>query len=363
MKKHLLFAALLISGGAFAQTCTVDSQFASEGPGLYPEGPLGPSCELIAAKTIVSLTDTAMANPLAAGTTFLMYISQMKVLGVTGLPAGLELHTDVEVDPANGDWGIWINSGPSHNQTSALGCAYVAGTQVDWDAAIGGGPLNDGVYPLEFSIDAKTDGSDNATINLFIPSGTWVSAIDPGMGGGPLTLFDTLVVSASYLDLTATISGPASVAPATQYTYSVAAQAGASYNWTVTNGTIVSGQGTNSVEVTWTGSGNVEVDVTDASCSGNDAMAVTSTATGIDEAAGINASIYPNPSNGIFTLQLDATEALNIRIMDVSGKMVRAERLAGANLYTIDMTAAEAGVYVMEIETATGRTFKRLVKN
>ena len=214
-----------------------------------------------------------------------------------------------------------------------------------------------------FEVDAYVASANPAFVESFIGLPAWVSAIDPSVGGGSFLIYDTLVVSSDYADITATISGATNVDPISPYTYSVVNDPDVSYNWTATNGNIVSGQGTNEVVVEWNGSGSIEVDMTEASCSGNEAMAVTATPTGLDEVAGINASIFPNPSNGIFTLRLDNSDALNIRIMDVSGKVVRAERLAGSTLYIIDMQGADAGVYVMEIETAEGRTFKRMIKN
>jgi hypothetical protein len=167
MKKLLLVAfAAFISVGAFAQSCTPDASFVGSPAGLYPAGPLGPTCELIAAKTLVTLTDTLLETPLGTATFF---IEKMKLLSVNGLPPNLELHTDVEVNPAAGDWGEFVNGGtytsPQNNSlTAAIGCAYVSGLQGDWDAAIGGGPNNDGVYPLEFIVDAFILGSDNGTI-------------------------------------------------------------------------------------------------------------------------------------------------------------------------------------------------------
>ncbi len=362
MKKHLLFAALLITSGAFAQTCTPDGNFANAAPGLYPHGPLGPTCELIAPKTIVSLTDTTVPNATIGSVT--LYITRMRINSVTGLPAGLTLSTDVigSAD-VNGPWGYWNNTGTTPNQTSAIGCAYVTGAQNAWNNAAGGGPNNDGEYPLVFEVDAYVAATNPAFALQFIGGANWVSAIDPGVGGGAFFIMDTLVVPTDYANITATITGAANVDPAAQYAYSVANDPSVSYTWSVTNGTIVSGQGTNAVVVEWASSGTIEVAMTDGGCSGTEMKSVSANPTGIDEAAGINASIYPNPSNGIFELRLDNAEALNIRIMDVSGKVIRAERLAGASLYTTDMTAAKAGVYIMEIETASGRTFKRLVKN
>jgi hypothetical protein len=53
-----------------------------------------------------------------------------------------------------------------------------------------------------------------------------------------------------------TITGPTTgLATGISYTYSVASQAGLTYYWLIGNGNIVSGQGTNSVTVTWTNAG------------------------------------------------------------------------------------------------------------
>ena len=365
MKHILLFtAAVILSFGSFAQTCTPDGSFVGSSAGLYPAGPLGPTCELIAAKTIVSLTDTTVSitNPIPLSPT--LYITRMRINNITGLPAGLQVSTDViGTADLDGAWGYWDNSGTWPNQTAALGCAYVYGTSGDWDAAaLDGGPNNDGKFPLVFEVDAYVAGADPAVLG-FIGGPQWVSTIDPASGGGTFLILDTLLIPTNYAELEAAITGDANVAPATQYTYSTAMVAGATYNWTATNGTIVSGQGTNEVVVEWTGSGNIEVDLADGGCQGTDNMDVTANPTAIDEAAGINASVYPNPSNGIFNLQLESADALNIRVLDITGKVILSETLAGSTLYNINMQAAKAGVYVMEIETAEGRTFKRLIKN
>lgn len=364
MKKLLLLStALLIGSAVNAQTCNPDAQFAGSPAGLYPGGPLGPTCELTAPKTIVSLTDTLVQTGNAFVPEATLYITRMRINSVTGLPAGLQLSTDVMGSAdVNAPWGYWDNTGTIPNQTSAFGCAFVYGTSGDWDAAVGGGPNNDGEYPLVFEVDAFIADANPAILPL-IGGAQWVSTIDPATGGGVFLILDTLVIPSDYASISTVVSGDENVEPGTQYTYSVPQDPNVTYNWTATNGTIVSGQGTNSVDVTWNGSGNIEVELTDGGCQGVDDLDVTAITTGLDEVAGINASIYPNPSNGIFTLQLESTDAINIRIMDVSGKVVRSEKLAGSTLYNIDMQNARIGIYVMEIETTEGRTFKKLIKN
>ncbi|MBI1286972.1 MAG: T9SS type A sorting domain-containing protein [Flavobacteriales bacterium] len=363
MKHILLFAAVLFSFGSFAQTCTPDANYSGAPAGLYPSGPLGPTCELIAPKTIVSLTDTTMYNATISQNVTL-YITRMRINSVSGLPSGLALSTDVMASAdANGPWGYWDNTGSVPNQTAAFGCAYVYGTGGDWDAAIGGGPNNDGAYPLVFEVDAYIQSTNPAGIAAFIGAPTWVSAVSPSLGGGAFFIYDTLVVASDYANISTTISGSTNVDPVTQYMYSVPQDPNVTYAWTATNGTIVSGQGTNQVTVEWNGSGNIQVDLTDGGCQGTDNMDVTANPTGLDEVAGISASIYPNPNNGVFTLRIGATDAISVRVMDVSGKIISSKQFNGSALYSFDLQDAPAGVYLMEIETEQGRTFKRLVKN
>lgn len=364
MKHILLFALGLCTTVGFAQTCTPDGNFANAAPGLYPDGPLGPSCELVAAKTIVGLTDTVVSvtNPIPITAT--LYITRLRINSVTGLPAGLAVSTDViGTADANAPWGYWDNTGTVPNQTSALGCAYVYGSGGDWDAAVGGGPNNDGEYPLVFEVDAYVASADPAFVSSFIGLPAWVSTIDPGVGGGSFLIYDTLVVAPDYANISTTISGSENVNPGQPYTYSVPQDPNVDYNWTVTGGTIQSGQGTNQIEVIWTGSGTVEVDLTDGGCQGTDDLAVTALATGIDALAQLRAEVFPNPSNGQFNIQVGTEEALTIRIMDLSGKTVATKQFAGSNLYSFDLMNAPAGVYLLEIESTSGRTFKRLVKN
>ncbi|MGB1317697.1 MAG: T9SS type A sorting domain-containing protein, partial [Flavobacteriales bacterium] len=261
-----------------------------------------------------------------------------------------------------GDWGEFVNAGTAPNQTSAVGCAYISGDQTSWDNAAGGGPESDGFYPLEFVVDAYVLDSDNGTINLFISPPVWTTEISEGFGGGPLSLFDTLYIPTGYADISEQIAGNENIDPSTPEMYSVPNDPNVTYVWTATNGTITGGQGTNEVTVDWAGSGTIEVDLTDEGCSGNDQKIVTANPTGLDEIAGINASVYPNPSNGYFNLQLDNTDALTVRVMDVSGKVLRTETLSGSTVYTLDMQTAPVGVYIMELQTENGKTFKRLIK-
>src|ERR1035437_2250494 len=80
------------------------------------------------------------------------------------------------------------------------------------------------------------------------------------------------------------ILGPAPVCPNTSGTYSVAASSGTSFAWTVTGGTISSGQGTNIIHVNWGSAGNGTVNVTSYNSRGCPAGPIT-----------LNVTIQPIP--------------------------------------------------------------------
>jgi len=65
------------------------------------------------------------------------------------------------------------------------------------------------------------------------------------------------------------ITGPAVVCTGSSYGYSTPSNAGSSYAWTVTGGTITSGAASSSITVLWTASGNQTVSVTETNSTGN----------------------------------------------------------------------------------------------
>ncbi len=356
--KHILLtmALAVISHSIYAQLCTPDAQFANAGPGVYPETVATVDCSnILAAKTIVAISDTSLTSPVA----ITLYYDSSRVVSVSGLPAGLSFGTDVEgVSNAWAPYGAWVNGGTIPNVEPAVGCVYVTGSPTAWANAAAGG--SGGVHTLTVEYDARISQANPA----LIASGTWLSQVSPTFGGGTIDLQVPLDCNPTNT-LNATVSGPTSVDATTPYNYTTAGGT-VSYNWVVTGGTIQSGQGTNSIMVVWDGgnpTGNVAVTVGDGDCEDTDDHEISSIVTGVTEVSQINAVVYPNPSHGVFNLRTDNTDVLNIRVMDVSGKVLRTEQLSGSNLYSLDMQSVPAGVYLLELESAEGRTFKRVIKH
>ena len=82
--------------------------------------------------------------------------------------------------------------------------------------------------------------------------------------------------------------------------------------------------------------------------------------TGIDEiASGLNFSVYPNPTEGVFNINLseDALNSFDVNIMDVTGRAIYS-RTIGSNEVTIDLNNQDAGMYFVHIN-AEGKAATR----
>jgi len=155
--------------------------------------------------------------------------------------------------------------------------------------------------------------------------------------------------------------------------YSTPANTGSTYAWTVTNGTITSGQGTNQITVLWNtiGTGNVHVvETSAASCSGTSAAlsVVVSPCTGVEDAKTEGISIYPNPASDILNVLLSDVSGnqITIKIYNQLGKVVYESTVKGVsanNYQQIDISNLNAGTYILQL-TGENETWNRVfIKN
>lgn len=80
-----------------------------------------------------------------------------------------------------------------------------------------------------------------------------------------------------------------------------------------------------------------------------------------------NLSVYPNPSTGVFNIGLDLKnpEDVDIRLFDISGKLVFANKyksLAGRAQIEVDLSSYASGMYQMHLKTARGLFNRILIK-
>lgn len=77
---------------------------------------------------------------------------------------------------------------------------------------------------------------------------------------------------------------------------------------------------------------------------------------GVNDAEFSNASIYPNPSTGLFTIK-GIKNIKNVNIFDVTGKNIYSKRDTGL----VDLSNNSRGLYFMQIETERGSITKKII--
>ena len=72
-------------------------------------------------------------------------------------------------------------------------------------------------------------------------------------------------------------------------------------------------------------------------------------------------SIYPNPSNGLFTIKSDFEGSVTYEIIDIMGKQInKTEKLIkGEN--TIDASSFNKGLYLIKFELESGYYVEKLI--
>ena len=113
---------------------------------------------------------------------------------------------------------------------------------------------------------------------------------------------------------------------------------------------------------------SVTLTVTNSCGSTDDTTIVINTNIGLEE-LGVSGKfkLYPNPTKGVFTVDLSLNESLNSRLVitDVSGKELHSESIetsGGQFNKTIDITSFPRGVYFIKLETSSGEISRRFVK-
>jgi hypothetical protein len=150
------------------------------------------------------------------------------------------------------------------------------------------------------------------------------------------------------------ISGEPNAVYNNTYSYAVASLPDYTYNWTVTGGTIVSGQGTNVIEVIWdqfiTGTGEIQMTWANAyGCESTQFYAV-SVDVSVQEIFASNLKIYPNPTSDLVNIQWDfMNENTYLTVFDNTGKLLSTQKLNNQTLHVLDFSGYENGVYRLRL--------------
>lgn len=70
---------------------------------------------------------------------------------------------------------------------------------------------------------------------------------------------------------------------------------------------------------------------------------------GLEETDLVKASIFPNPANDVLNIQLDEEQELNVKIFDLSGKVVLAKEYGQSFGEQINTSNLQAGMYIVQV--------------
>jgi len=150
---------------------------------------------------------------------------------------------------------------------------------------------------------------------------------------------------------TPTITGPDNVVAYTTHTYAVSQTPNHTYQWTVTGGAVMTGQGSNVISVLWgnSASGTIRVVENNGSCTEDDTLSVDVSGIGLDDGSVNHIKVHPNPGSGNFELSIpeDRTGSA-FGVFDMTGRMV-AQGWAVAPTTAIDLSHLASGIYQLQL--------------
>lgn len=236
------------------------------------------------------------------------------------------------------------------NDTKVYTTSNTNGSSFQWSLPNGGGSIISGA------------GTNAISVNWTAAGGTSVRVEETNAAGCKASLTKTLTV---YALPTPSISVNNSDAPRVGDTriYSLSANSGRSYQWTVNGGTITQGQGTNAITVSWANPGDASVTVVETisnvGCSGTATVNVyVSQSFGLDEQTALiggQSAIFPNPAKDYLNITLpvhDEATSLLLTVSSLEGKelMKQNEKAVGGMLHaTMDIQRLPAGSYTLSI--------------
>ena len=76
-----------------------------------------------------------------------------------------------------------------------------------------------------------------------------------------------------------------------------------------------------------------------------------------------NIGIYPNPSNGIFSVKLGEVIPESIEIIDLTGKIIHTQKEFNNKEISLNLTSISNGIYFIKIATDNQILTRKIIKN
>ncbi|MCO4806595.1 MAG: T9SS type A sorting domain-containing protein, partial [Flavobacteriales bacterium] len=238
------------------------------------------------------------------------------------------------------------------------------------------------------ALDVTCLNSDNGALDLSVVSGNapytyaWSnSASTEDQSDLPAGSYTVTVTDDSLLTATATaeiiedrqfqdpvvgaITGPLSVQSWKPYTYVVTTPGQSEFEWTVSGGELLSTT-SNTAEILWHAGpdGTLYIQEKDQhGCYGNDSTQVPILFVGIDEAVESGFRIFPNPSDGLITIEvLEITGNEKVEVRDLHGRLIQSRAIT-SNSTQLNLGNMASGVYNAILTNENGTTNRKLIFN
>jgi hypothetical protein len=218
----------------------------------------------------------------------------------------------------------------------------------------------DSVVTLNLTIHYSNTGTDIQTgCNSF----TWIDGNT--YTTSTTTATDTLTNAAgcdSVVTLHLTINSVSDLSTTTSGLAISANNANATYQWLDCNNAYAIINGQTGQTFTATANGNYAVELTENGCVDTSACVAITTVGIVENSFGNALLIYPNPTNGNFSIDLGAMyERTQVSITDISGKLIESKSIAQSQV--LNLTIEEpSGIYLISIQAGNKKAVIRLVK-
>lgn len=176
-------------------------------------------------------------------------------------------------------------------------------------------------------------------------------------------VLDSSITVPTYLGPTGPILGETCVSGIVQHDYSVPQNECMAFAWTMSNGIIVTGQGTESVVVSWTDTttGWIQVQVTNSEGYDQTFILNLDDCTGISEVPALQVELGPNPTDGM--LHINSTEYLErMEILNSAGQILRHWEGLNEKAVQLDLSDLPVGSYLLMLKAEKGKAFRLISK-
>ena len=204
-----------------------------------------------------------------------------------------------------------------------------------------------GFTPYQYKLNAGSYQTSNSFTNL--SAGIYTVYVKDA-SNAIVSKIDTIINPAA--NSIGTITGLSAVATNSTQAYSISAQSGATYAWNIINGTLLSGNGTNSIQVQWAalaGVGKVMISLTKNACTVSDSLNIVINLQALDLNTSLtNPSCYGSNTGAISVTAIGGVSPYQYKLN------------AGSYQTSNSFTNLSAGIYTVYVKDASNAIVSKI---